>query len=46
MKFNEAWGNLSLEKKQAIAKRVAWNYLVFIIFGFSLGFLIANIYFK
>ena len=28
MKFNEAWYNLSLEVRQAIAKRVALNYLI------------------
>ena len=28
MKFEDAWGVLSLEQKQAIAKRVALNYLV------------------
>ena len=45
MKFREAWDSLSLEKKQAIAKRVLLNYIliiilillpIFIIIGFEL----------
>ena len=30
MKFNEAWDNLPLEVKQAIAKRVIINYLIIV----------------